>query len=77
MMLGISVIPLLIIGSIGIYSLLSVSGTIDTKVNEIGNESITTSTGALQKLAEENAIQNTQSIAKELEVYLADHPDKT
>jgi len=77
MMLGISVIPLLIIGSIGIFSLLSVSGTIDTKVNEIGNESITTSTGALQKLAEENAIQNTQSIAKELEVYLADHPDKT
>lgn len=77
MMLGISVIPLLIIGSIGVFSLFSISNTIDTKVNEIGNESITSSTGALQKLAEDNAVDSTKSIAKELEIYLADHPDKT
>ncbi len=77
MMLGISVIPLIIIGTIGIISLMSVSGTTDVKVNEIGNESITESTNALQKLAEENIIQNTKSIAKELEIYLKAHPEKS
>jgi len=77
MMLGISLIPLFIISSIGVFSLFSLSDVTDTKVNEIGNESINQSTAALQKLAEENVVQKTQDIAKELEVYLADHPDKT
>ena len=77
MMLGLSVIPLLIIGMIGIFSLLSVSSMTDTKVNAIGNDSINQSSGALTKLAEENLVDKSESVAKEIEIYLKAHPDKT
>ncbi|MDD1724475.1 MAG: methyl-accepting chemotaxis protein [Methanospirillum sp.] len=76
-MLGLSVIPLVIIGAIGIVSLQSISSMTDVKVQEIGNESITMSTEALTTLAEDNIIEKSQAIAKELEIYLAVHPEMT
>lgn len=77
MMLGLSVIPLVIIGAIGIFSLLSISGTIDVKVDEIGNASIQQSTDTLKSLAEQNIIEKSQAVAKEIEIYLDAHPDMT
>ena len=76
MMVGLSIIPLIILGLIAIGSINEISHTTSTMIADIGNSSINTSATALNQLGEESIKQKSQDVAKQVDLYIKAHPDK-
>ncbi len=77
MMIGLSLIPLLILGLVSILSLNGIEATTSSLVHEIGNKSVDASTTALNNLGEEIINQKSEDVAHQINIYLAAHPGKT
>jgi len=77
MMIGLSFIPLLILGSATIISDLRIMSTITGDISEISNQTIDISVSALNDLGKKIIQQQSKAVAQEIGLYIAEHPEKT
>jgi PAS domain S-box-containing protein len=77
MMIGLSFIPLLILGSATILSDLRIMTTITGDISDISNQTIDVSVSALNDLGKKLIQQQSKAAAQEIGLYIVAHPEKT
>ncbi len=77
LLLLLTVIPLLILGSMAISDIKELQKSAETNINLIGDTAVVDSTKALNNLGEEMIKLIGVDVAKQLEIYIKDHPEMT
>lgn len=77
LLLFLTVIPLVILGSIALNDISAMGDSAIGKVTEVGQVTVEDSTTALKTLGESQIKTIAEDVAKELEIYIKNHPDMT
>jgi HAMP domain-containing protein len=71
------IVPVMIVGFLSVRDLGSVGGEMQKSISELGTTATTTSSAALNDLAAKIITQKAVDVAKQVEIYLKDHPKMT
>jgi methyl-accepting chemotaxis protein len=76
-MIGLSIIPLVILGIVTLFSLYGIGSLTNGQISEIGNKTVNLSTESLNQLGEQVIQIQSADMARILALYISTHPEKT
>ena len=76
-MVGLSLIPLVILGMVTLFSLYGIESLTTGQISDIGNKTVNLSTESLNQLGEQVIQIQATDMARVLSLYISSHPEKT
>jgi HAMP domain-containing protein len=76
-LLVLTVLPLAILGSIALHDIATMGSSATAKVTAVGETTVADSTTALKTLGESQIKTIAEAVAKQLEIYIKEHPEMT